>query len=183
MLAPETKRGETVRKTLVLAALIGAVLFSWLLGHVLRFSIPALWQPPLQELNPQTEYGFEIELAGIRRLAVFPGLAPAGLATQLQRLPAPGAPPGECQGLTYFTSLPAKCLTPDGRLIEVGGIEFERHRSPGKQVARENLAGCPLLEESQLFLRFYILRQKILDMLCYNRARLPVFHNELQKLS
>jgi hypothetical protein len=115
------KRMETIRNVLILAALVGLVLLSLLLGHILRYSIPALWHPPIQETDPQIRYGVEFE--GIRRLIIFPGLA-------LQTAPGPvliregwGAPPGECFGTTYYTSLPAKCQAADGRLVQAGGIE------------------------------------------------------------
>ena len=44
------KQVEFARNVLILAALIGVVLFSWLLGHILRFSIPAFWHPPKRQV-------------------------------------------------------------------------------------------------------------------------------------
>jgi hypothetical protein len=124
------KRVQVLRNVLVLITLIGVVLFSWLLGHILRYSIPALWHVPLHETDPHLEYGADFEFAGIRRMAVFTGLAPIPqvrieLNGELVPLPA------ECQALTYYTSLPAKCLTADGRFVTVGGVETNVVVLPG----------------------------------------------------
>jgi hypothetical protein len=113
------KRVEFARNVLVLAILVGLVLFSWLLGHILRYSIPALWHPPFQETDPQIKYGLEIDFEGIRRSVVLPGLAPGGVPAQAQRSEIWAAPPAECPGYTYYTSLPAKCRTVNGRLVQV----------------------------------------------------------------
>jgi hypothetical protein len=117
------KQVEIVRNVLILAALIGVVLFSWLLGHILRFSIPAFWHPPAPETDPQIRYGAEFEFEGIRRLAIFPGLELVSLSAKLPLPMIPGALPSACRGLTFFTSLPAKCLTTDGQLVKIGGVE------------------------------------------------------------
>lgn len=118
-----SKRVEIIRNVLVLATLVGVVLLSWLFGHILRYSIPAFWQPPVQETDPQIKVGLEFEFEGIRRLAVLPGLAPVNGSVQFQFALAPGARPAECLGQTYYTSLPAKCRSVDGRLVMVR--EFE----------------------------------------------------------
>jgi hypothetical protein len=117
------KRIEIARNVLVLAVLIGLVLLSWLLGHILRYSIPSLWHPPIQETDPQIRYGLDFELEGIRRLAVLPGLAPANAPAHAQPGEIWGALPAECPGYTYYTSLPAKCRTVDGRLVQVRSTE------------------------------------------------------------
>ncbi len=72
------QKSKLVPKILVLTALIATVSLGWLAGHILRFSIPALWHPPIEENNPQIKTGFEFEFEGIRRLAVLPetSLAP-----------------------------------------------------------------------------------------------------------
>ena len=117
------ERVEVIRNVLILAALIGLVLFSWILGHILRYSIPALWHPPIQETDPQVRYGIELEFEGIRRLAVLPEMTPANTQAQTYILEVQITLPERCLGYTYYTSLPAKCRTVDGRLVQVGGIE------------------------------------------------------------
>lgn len=114
------KRVELARNVLILAILAGVVLFSWLLGHMLRYSIPALWHPPVQETNPQIEYGAELDSPGIRRLVVLPGLTLANAQVQVYVREEVGIRSGKCLGTTYYTSLPAKCRMADGRLVEVG---------------------------------------------------------------
>jgi len=122
--AEKPNRIEILRNLLVLAALVAAVLFSWMVGHTLRYSIPALWHPPIRETNPQTRYGAEFDFDGIRRTAVLPGLAPKTAASvRIQVQARPGFVSNECMALTYFTSLPAKCLTADGRLVIARGAD------------------------------------------------------------
>lgn len=117
------KRITVFRNILVLAALVGMVLLSWLLGHVLRYSFPALWHVPIQETDPRIKVGMELEFEGIRRQVIFPE-NPSSMSMQNQeRAVIPDLPlelPEECQALTYFTSLPAKCLAADGRFVKVG---------------------------------------------------------------
>jgi len=117
------ERVEVIRNVLVLAALIGLVLFSWLLGHILRYSIPALWHPPIPENDSQIKYGVEFEFDGIRRFVILPGLAPGNIVAPVQIREGQITLPVECPGYIYYTSLPAKCRTVDGRLVQVGGIE------------------------------------------------------------
>jgi hypothetical protein len=112
-------RIEIARNMLVLAALVGLVLFSWLLGHILRYSIPALWHPPVQERDPQIKYGLEFDFEGIRRFVVLPELAAGSMPAQVQLSEIWAALPAQCLGSTYYTSLPAKCRTVDGRLVQV----------------------------------------------------------------
>jgi len=115
------KWGEFFRNMLILVMLAVAVMFSWLAGHTLRYSIPKLWHPPVQETDPHLEYGSDLEFSGIRRAVVLPGLAPkAAASARIQVWVGQGTISNECMALTYFTSLPAKCLTPDGRLVVVG---------------------------------------------------------------
>jgi hypothetical protein len=105
------------RNLLILAALPGTVLLGWLTGHILRYSIPALWHPPVQETNPHIENGYEFEN---ERFIFTPQESPWVRVhvgdMQLN-------PPERCVGLTYYTSLPAKCHTADGQLVRVGGAE------------------------------------------------------------
>lgn len=118
-----SKRVEFLRNVLILAGLVGLVLLSWLLGHILRYSNPMLWHPPLQEPDPQIKMGIAIDFEGIPRLATLPGLKPVSDSEQALLAREPGARPAECAGLTYFTSLPAKCLAADGRLVQAPGFE------------------------------------------------------------
>jgi hypothetical protein len=117
------KRVEIVRNILVLLTLIGLVLFSWMLGHILRYSIPGLWHPRIPEIDPHIRYGGEFESEGIRRLAAFPGLALVDVQVKADLREQPSGPPEECLSLTYYTSLPAKCWTSDWRFVSVSGIE------------------------------------------------------------
>jgi hypothetical protein len=117
------KRVEFARNVLVLTTLVGLVLFSWLLGHILRYSIPALWHPPIRETDPRIEYGLALDFEGIRRSVVLPGLAPGNAPAPAQLSEIWAAPPSECPGYTYYTSLPAKCRTVDGRLVQVRSSE------------------------------------------------------------
>ena len=110
----------------ILAALAGLVLSGWLVGHVLRYSLPALWHPPLPEMDPGLITGYEYE--GVRRLAQLPQVTRIQLpnSEEILRRPGdtlPGIASQECVSYTFFTSLPAKCHTADGRLVRVGGSE------------------------------------------------------------
>ena len=112
---------KPIRNLLVLTTLIGMVLLGWLVGHVLRYSIPAfqLQHPPIQEFDPHIKNGLEFE--GIRRQAVLMGIPAMGAITSegpviLGELIFEG-----CVGNTYYTSLPAKCRTAGGQLVQVGG--------------------------------------------------------------
>jgi hypothetical protein len=118
----KTKRLGFLRNLLILASLIGLVLMSWLLGHALRNSTPALWHPAVFGAEPQILIQVEIESAGIRRVVILPGFAPGNAPTRVQFQEVLVAPPAECLGTTYFTSLPAKCRTADGRLVKVPGL-------------------------------------------------------------
>ena len=115
---PRTKRFEIARYILILAALVAAMSLGWLTGHILRFSNPALWHPLDQEFDPRIKNGFESE--GIRRQVVLtgnPGMPQAGASlggVQLNLF-------NICMGITYYTSLPAKCHSLDGALVQVGG--------------------------------------------------------------
>jgi len=104
---------------LCLAALIATASLGWMAGHVIRFSIPEyqFQHPPTPEIDPQIKNGFEFE--GIRRLVVLPGNPQVPQARVfiggIQVKPLEG-----CVGNTYYTSLPAKCRSVDGRLVRVG---------------------------------------------------------------
>lgn len=116
------RQAKFLRNVLILAVLIGLVLFSWLLGHILRYSIPALWHPPIRETDPQIKVGRELELEGTPQQIIFYDLTQA---TDIQGF-NPNLPrklSNECQGYTYYTSLPAKCRTADGRLVQVRSLD------------------------------------------------------------
>jgi hypothetical protein len=119
---PDFKLPKPIPKLLVLIALTCAVLFGWLTGHIIRFSIPVyqLQDSPIPKFNLHMKNGYEFELQGIRRLAVltesstmsvFSDTGEAGL--ELFRIE-------QCLGTTYYTSLPAKCNSMNGDLIRVG---------------------------------------------------------------
>jgi hypothetical protein len=114
---------NALRRVLVLVTVAGTVVLSWLLGQALRNATPALWLPVVSEPEPQMLYRVEAEFAGIRRFVLLPGLAPGNALTQAQLLEVMEALPAECVGHTFYTSLPAKCRTADGRLVRIGGIE------------------------------------------------------------
>jgi len=110
-----------VRNVLVLAALTGMVLVGWLAGHILRFSIPAyqFQHPPIQENDSHIKNGYEFQLKGAA-FSITPADSPwvkAYLGDEQQGLSP------RCIALTYYTSMPAKCLTVDGQLVQVGGTE------------------------------------------------------------
>jgi hypothetical protein len=110
----------------ILAVLAGLVLSGWLIGHVLRYSLPALWGTPLPEMEPGIMTGFEYE--GVRRLAQLTQVTRIQLPNsgEILRRPSdtlPGNASQECVSDTFFTSLPAKCRSADGRLVRVGGSD------------------------------------------------------------
>ena len=112
---------KIVLNLLVLITVIGLVITGWLLGHVLRYSMPALWHPPIEQINPQIKTGFEFE--GIRREVVFTGNPALRVFTNEGTLYLGQVLFNQCTGNTYYTSLPAKCHSTDGRLMRVGGAE------------------------------------------------------------
>jgi len=110
---------KPIRNLLVLIAVIGLVLAGWLTGHILRHITPAYQHPPIQEIDPQIKTGYFIGPDGqFTIVGSVDGLEGQVFSGQAQFNLQAG-----CMGLTYFTSLPAKCLTPDGKLVRVGGIE------------------------------------------------------------
>ena len=117
----------------ILAALAGLALTGWLVGHVLRYSIPALWHPPLPDIENGIMTGFEYE--GIRRMAQMTDdtwiLVPnSGEIFRVSSGEIWGNALEECLSSTFFTSLPAKCRTADGRLVRVGGSESNLFQIP-----------------------------------------------------
>ena len=110
-------RPKLVLNLLVLITVIGLVLTGWLAGHILRHTTPVFQHPPIEESDPHIKIGYEFE--GIRRIVVLPGTSKTA---QLQVYLGEGKInlPSACEGTTYYTSLPAKCHTADGRLVQVG---------------------------------------------------------------
>jgi len=105
---------------LVLVALVGLLIAGWLAGHVWRYSNPALWHPPIPEMNPQIKTGFEYE--GIPRLAVFGKRLtavenPASQPVRIWPEMGPAKRHDRCTGSAHFTSLPAMCHSAEGRLV------------------------------------------------------------------
>ena len=110
------KWAKFVSNVLILAALVGSVSLGWLAGHILRYSLPALWHPPIQETNPQIKTGYEFEFVG--RPSVIRPLENPGV--QIYNSGELLKPPERCMGMTYYTSLPAKCRSVSGELVQVG---------------------------------------------------------------
>ena len=63
---------KPIPNLLVLIALTSAVLFGWLAGHIMRFSIPVYQFQgiPTPEFDLHIKNGYEFEFQGIRRLVV-----------------------------------------------------------------------------------------------------------------
>ena len=104
-----------VRNLLILIALTGTMLFSWLAGHILRYSILALWHPPIQETNPHIENGYQFELENKRLILpqqAGPWVSIGAGGMQLY-------PSEQRVGMIYYTSLPAKCQSASGELVRV----------------------------------------------------------------
>jgi len=113
-----TNKAKLTPKILVLIAVIALVLASWLTGHILRFAFPVLWHPPIEKITPQTENGFEFE--GIRRKAALSGTPDLHIFPNEGTLYLGQIILGPCIANTYYTSLPAKCRSVNGKLVSVG---------------------------------------------------------------
>jgi len=101
---------------LVLVVLIGTVSLGWLAGHILRYSLPKLWHPPVQETNPQIKNGYQFELEDEHFILTPQEVPWVRVYIGGERL----KPPERCVGMTYYTSLPAKCRSVSGELVQVG---------------------------------------------------------------
>ena len=112
-----------VRKVLVLIALIATTSFGWLVGHIVRFSIPVYQHPPIEEIDPHIRNGYEPEYEGIRRQFVWTGVPAARIPSSEGAIILGELTMEQCLGSTYYTSLPAKCQTADGRLVRVGRVD------------------------------------------------------------
>jgi len=112
------------RNILVLTALIAIAAFGWTVGHILRFSISSLGHPPIEESDPRIKIG--LEEGGIRRQFVWTG-SPVVRGFSGEGAVLPGEfSLAQCPGITFYTSLPAKCRSANGELIRAGnsGGEF-----------------------------------------------------------
>jgi hypothetical protein len=116
---------KPIPNILVLIALTGAVLFGWLTGHIIRFSIPAyqFQRSPTPEFNLHIKNGYEFELQGIRRLVVLTANSPMQPLINEEIVNFEGMLFGKCQGTIYYTSLPAKFHSVNGELVRVGEVE------------------------------------------------------------
>jgi hypothetical protein len=116
------KLPKPIPNLLVLIALTCAVLFGWLTGHILRFSIPVyqLQHPPIPKFDPNIKNGYEFDFQGIRRLAVLTESPVVRVITDTGTLSLDGILLEQCQTTVYYTSLPAKCHNANGELIRVG---------------------------------------------------------------
>lgn len=111
----QTGKSKITNKIVVLISVIALVLTGWLAGHIVRFSISSFWHPPVEEITPQIQNGFQSD--GIRREVVLLGM---GFSPGNRAAIPGGLAFASCVGNTYYTSLPAKCRSADGRLVKVG---------------------------------------------------------------
>ena len=98
-------------KIFILTALIATASLGWLAGHIIRFSIPALWHPPIEENTPGEKIGSVFQAYTPQILGGVPITNWGVNAWQ------------DCKNDVYYTSLPAKCRSMDGRLVQVRGFE------------------------------------------------------------
>jgi hypothetical protein len=120
---------KLVKNILVLITVTGFAVTGWLVGHILRYSNPALWHPPIEQIDPQIKNGFEFE--GIRREVVFTRNLALRVFPNEGRFYLGQVLLNPCAGNTYYTSLPAKCRSADGKLVRVGGVEASVLVTPG----------------------------------------------------
>jgi hypothetical protein len=121
---PIQRPSKLIPKLLVLITVLGFALTGWLVGHILRHTIP-LYQfqhSPIDEINPKFESGFQSD--GIRRQATLMEESARGVFTSEGSFFLGQALINACVGNTYYTSLPAKCRSADGSLAKVGSVEL-----------------------------------------------------------
>jgi hypothetical protein len=123
MQASGQQPSKLIPNLLVLITVLGFALTGWLVGHILRHSIPAyqFQHSPIEEINPKIENGFQFD--GIRRQATLMEESAQGLFTSEGSFFLGQALINACVGNTYYTSLPAKCHSADGSLVKVGSEE------------------------------------------------------------
>ena len=117
-----TNKPKLTHKILVLIAVIAFVLTGWLTGHILRFAFPALWHPPIEKITPQIQNGFESQ--GIRREVVLTENSDLRIFQNGGTLYLGQILLNPCGENTYYTSLPAKCRSASGELVQVGEDNF-----------------------------------------------------------
>lgn len=105
---------------LILMTVIGLTLTGWLAGHILRFYIRELWHPPIEEIDPKIKIGDIFEYEG-RHIVASADTSSVRIYKD-EELLIQSLEFNLCQGNTYYTSLPAKCHSVDGRLIEAGQL-------------------------------------------------------------
>lgn len=109
----ESLISKPIQKTLVLLAVIGLVITGWIAGHIIRYSIALYLHPPIEEINPHIETGFEpAEIVLLEDSCV--------IVYVDEKM---AVPEEQCMALTYYTSLPAKCRNANGELVRVGRDE------------------------------------------------------------
>ena len=113
---------------LILTALVFIVSLGWLAGHILRFSIPGIWHPPVEERIPGEKVGSAPQP---------PLLVERIPVTRWNVEVMPMMMLNQCKTDVYYTSLPAKCHSADGRLVRVGGIQRELIIVPYEEWERE----------------------------------------------
>jgi len=118
---PGKRPSKLISNLLVLITVLGFALTGWLVGHILRHSMPAyqFQHSPIDEISPKIENGFQFD--GIRRQVVLTGESAWRAVTSEGSFYLGQALFNGCDGNTYYTSLPAKCRSADGRLVKVEG--------------------------------------------------------------
>ncbi len=111
------QKSKLALNILVLIALIATVSLGWLAGHIIRFSIPELWHPPIENIIPGEKIGVNLELP--------PEIVERNTITNWSTNVTPMMLLSQCKSDVYYTSLPAKCRSVDGRLVRVGGVQQE----------------------------------------------------------
>ena len=99
---------------LIFTALISTVSIGWMAGHIIRFSIPEFWHPPIEERIPGEKIGSAPQP---------PLLVERIQVTRWNVEVMPMRFLDQCKTDVYYTSLPAKCRSIDGHLAWVGGVQ------------------------------------------------------------
>lgn len=117
-----------IQNLLILVTVIGFAFTGWLAGHILRHSIPEYQfrHPPIPEITPKIKNGYESEFEGIRRMVVLSENSAVYVFANEGTIYLEQVILDQCHGNTYYTSLPAKCRSVDGRLVQAGGPQLEQ---------------------------------------------------------
>lgn len=116
-----------IRNALILSVLIGVTFIGWAWGHTMRYSIPTYqpapepqyWIPPAPENEIKTLNASEFNLEG--EFVFF--LTLDGTQMQTDFSGALSYSQSQFMGNTFYTSLPAKCQSFDGKLIPMGDTQ------------------------------------------------------------